>query len=122
MRCTEASSDALQRMVRGRLLSWSYNFIARGKSGEETQTGILATIMFLSPRLFTDEMCVVGRELNTVISTGRQLLKLPDLPVQARMLVSPARKNQSILSVMQRPISTNCNTANTPRAVKASLG
>ena len=63
-------------------------------------------------------MCVVGSWLNTAILVGRQLLKLPDRPVHARILVSPelvsscAKNRPSALS--PSPYTTRKDIENIP--------
>ena len=68
-------------------LSRSYKFITNVKLSEEARN--LAVILSISSSSMASGMCNVGNWLNTVILAGRQLLKLPDFPVHARMLVSP---------------------------------
>ena len=54
---------------------------------EETRNS--AMILYISVLAMVVGMYDGGNCLNMVMLVGRQLLKLPDFPVQARILVSP---------------------------------
>ena len=67
--------------------SRSYNVMTEARSRAGLRR--LPAMASISVLVSTRGMCEVGSRLNTEISAGRQLLNPPDLPVHARMLVSP---------------------------------
>ena len=105
-----------------RSLSRSYSLVTDVTISEEGRTppGIVAT----SVPVTMDEMCEVGSCLKTAILAGRQLLKLPDLPVYARMLVSPELASSCASSLPSAlspsPYTTGKEVENSPSNEYAS--
>ena len=88
------------------------------KTGLSKRIRILAIVLSISAPVMARGMCEVGKSLNTMMLAGRQLLKLPDFPIHARMLVSPelvsswAKSRPSALS--PSPYTTGNERENIP--------
>ena len=67
--------------------SRSYNLVSDVRLSEESHDP--PVIVSISEVMGASGICEVGISLNTDIWAGRKLLNLPDLPVHAKMLVSP---------------------------------
>ena len=70
----------------GSSFTLSYNSVSKVRS---CKCWILEVIVPISMSGMADRICEVKSQLKIVILDRRQLLKLPDLPVHARMLTSP---------------------------------
>ena len=76
----------------GSSLSRSYNLMATSRSNGDACDTVMN--LSISASRMGDGRCDIAGPLNTVMWAGKQLLKLPDSPVHARMLTSPDQGNE----------------------------